>query len=36
MSREHDAAAWFEPVTLQPVAAEEDEAGFMLFDTVRS
>ena len=30
----YDAAAWFEPVTLQPVAAEEDEAGFMLFDTV--
>src|SRR5688500_1433361 len=33
----YDAASWFEPVTMQPVAegeAEEDEAGFMLFDTV--
>jgi anthranilate synthase component 1 len=32
----YDAAAWFEPVTLQPVADEErrDEAAFMLFDTV--
>ena len=30
----YDAAAWFEPVTLQASAAEEDEAGFMLFDTV--
>ena len=30
----YDAAAWFEPVTLQPAAVEEDEAGFMLFDTV--
>jgi anthranilate synthase component 1 len=30
----YDAAAWFEPVTLQPASAEEDEAGFMLFDTV--
>jgi anthranilate synthase component 1 len=30
----YDAAAWFEPVTLQPAAAEEDDAGFMLFDTV--
>jgi anthranilate synthase component 1 len=30
----YDAAAWFEPVTLQPVASEDDEAGFMLFDTV--
>src|SRR5687767_2696079 len=30
----YDAAAWFEPVTLQAGADEEDEAGFMLFDTV--
>ena len=30
----YDAAAWFEQVTLQPVEAEEDEAAFMLFDTV--
>jgi len=30
----YDAAAWFEPVTLQPVSEVEDEAGFMLFDTV--
>ena len=30
----YDAAAWFEPVDLQPVAAMQDEAGFMLFDTV--
>jgi anthranilate synthase component I len=30
----YDAAAWFEPVTLQPTAEVEDEAGFMLFDTV--
>jgi anthranilate synthase component 1 len=30
----YDAAAWFEPVTLQDGAAVEDEAGFMLFDTV--
>jgi anthranilate synthase component 1 len=30
----YDAAAWFEPVTLQPPTEEEDEAGFMLFDTV--
>src|SRR5688572_15651918 len=30
----YDAAAWFEPVELQPAAAEADEAGFMLFDTV--
>jgi anthranilate synthase component 1 len=30
----YDAAAWFEPVELQPGAAVEDEAGFMLFDTV--
>jgi len=30
----YDAAAWFEPVTLQPATEEEDEAGFMLFDTV--
>ena len=30
----YDAAAWFEPVTLQPASQVEDEAGFMLFDTV--
>jgi anthranilate synthase component 1 len=30
----YDAAAWFEPVELQPGADEADEAGFMLFDTV--
>src|SRR5688500_8290319 len=30
----YDAAAWFEPVTLQAGAEQEDEAGFMLFDTV--
>jgi anthranilate synthase component I len=31
----YDAAAWFEPVTLQGSAdPEHDEAGFMLFDTV--
>ena len=30
----YDAAAWFEPVTLQSTSEEEDEGGFMLFDTV--
>jgi anthranilate synthase component 1 len=31
----YDAAAWFEPVTLQQtVETGQDEAGFMLFDTV--
>ena len=30
----YDAAAWFEPVELQPGDEEQDEAGFMLFDTV--
>src|SRR5690242_18461845 len=30
----YDAAAWFEPVTLQPTNEVQDEAGFMLFDTV--
>ena len=30
----YDAAAWFEPVPLQSPEAVEDEAGFMLFDTV--
>jgi len=30
----YDAAAWFEPVTLQPTAADDEEACFMLFDTV--
>jgi len=30
----YDAAAWFEPVTLQATTEAEDEAGYMLFDTV--
>ena len=30
----YDAAAWFEPVRLQDGAEPDDEAGFMLFDTV--
>jgi anthranilate synthase component 1 len=30
----YDAAAWFEPVTLQATGHVEDEACFMLFDTV--
>jgi anthranilate synthase component 1 len=30
----YDAAAWFEPVTLQPTDVRDEEAGFMLFDTV--
>jgi anthranilate synthase component 1 len=30
----YDAAAWFEPVTLQPTAETTEDAGFMLFDTV--
>jgi anthranilate synthase component I len=30
----YDAAAWFEPVTLQGESDGQDEAGFMLFDTV--
>ncbi|MBM3777453.1 MAG: anthranilate synthase component I [Acidimicrobiia bacterium] len=30
----YDTAAWFEPVTLQPAIADDDEAAFMLFDTV--
>jgi len=30
----YDAAAWFEPVELQAAGREDDEAGFMLFDTV--
>ena len=30
----YDAAAWFEPVELQASDREDDEAGFMLFDTV--
>src|SRR4030095_9761217 len=30
----YDAAAWFEPVTLQPATAVDEEAAFMLFDTV--
>ncbi|NOT43126.1 MAG: anthranilate synthase component I [Acidobacteria bacterium] len=30
----YDAAAWFEPVVLQPTTDEQDEAGFMLFDTI--
>jgi anthranilate synthase component 1 len=30
----YDAAAWFEPVTLQAISEPQDEGGFMLFDTV--
>jgi anthranilate synthase component I len=30
----YDAAAWFEPVRLQDAAETDEEAGFMLFDTV--
>ena len=30
----YDAAAWFEPVKLQPTDRSDEEAGFMLFDTV--
>src|SRR4030095_4812214 len=30
----YDAAAWFEPVALQPTRAVDEEAAFMLFDTV--
>jgi anthranilate synthase component I len=30
----YDAAAWFEPVELQPTGRQDEEAGFMLFDTV--
>jgi anthranilate synthase component 1 len=30
----YDAAAWFEPVTLQGEDDGEDQAGFMVFDTV--
>jgi len=30
----YDAAAWFEPVTLQPTEVADEEAGFMIFDTV--
>jgi anthranilate synthase component 1 len=30
----YDAAAWFEPVPLQSTTEVEEEAGFMLFDTV--
>ena len=30
----YDAAAWFEPVELQQTEDVQDEAGFMLFDTV--
>jgi anthranilate synthase component 1 len=30
----YDAAAWFEPVTLQAAATADEEAGFMLYDTV--
>src|SRR5918998_5495212 len=30
----YDAAAWFEPVELQGGSDGQDEAGFMLFDTV--
>ena len=30
----YDAAAWFEPVELQPAEREDDEAGCLRFDTV--
>ncbi len=30
----YDAAAWFEPTKLHPAGTDEDEAAFMLFDTV--
>src|SRR4030095_11202787 len=30
----YDAAAWVEPVTLQPTTAVDEEAAFMVFDTV--
>jgi anthranilate synthase component 1 len=30
----YDAAAWFEPVDLQPTTAVDEEAAFMFFDTV--
>ena len=30
----YDAAAWFEPVAMQPPDGAQDDAGFMLFDTV--
>jgi anthranilate synthase component 1 len=30
----YDAAAWFEPVRLQEAGTPDEEAGFMLFDTV--
>jgi anthranilate synthase component 1 len=30
----YDAAAWFEPVPFKPGAPDEDDAGFMLCDTV--
>ena len=30
----YDAAAWFEPVKLQETSNTDEEAGFMLFDTV--
>src|SRR5687767_15206987 len=30
----YDATAWFEPVTLQPTDTQDEEAGFMIFDTV--
>jgi len=30
----YDAAAWFEPITLQPTSDADEEAGFMVFDTV--
>jgi anthranilate synthase component 1 len=30
----YDAAAWFEPVAMQPGDGAQDDAGFMLFDTV--
>ena len=30
----YDAAAWFEPVQLQQASETQEEAGFMLFDTI--
>jgi len=30
----YDAAAWFEPVKLQATSDSDEEAGFMIFDTV--
>ena len=30
----YDAAAWFEPITLQTTTRSDDEAAFMVFDTI--